>query len=461
MEEPLGGCCLSRTITTGIAGVLGVHPSWAGRTTGGARTHHAVDPGPGRTARSPPDPRLGGRRRRRGGAQRPQPRDREQAGADRLDLPRQLPPARSPTPIDRHQPNDRARQRHAGGQEDGQRPARRRPDDRRGRQRQQRDDPLEPEHQPPRPPAGPARGRSTRCPAASSRSMSTMAFAIARAVPAFAAAGTSTRNTAGQAAGGPVPAEHGQQRDPDGEREPRERRALRPEVVPDADREHDRGEPARARPARRREQQPAGAAAPTTIARAASRRTPGPPGIGLPGLPMWSTGASTRSLSAPIANWRSVIDTPERARPWRRPRPRPARRGRRRPRRGSTGTGGPGAARPRASTERASAPAATAVRSLRARRREQRRRCGPAAPRSSDVDELVEVRHEVLDQPLARVGDLGADPRDEGPQRDRRARPAVPRRRGRSSRAGRRRKRTPVRIPVRSASPSAGSRRPP
>src|SRR5207344_3130690 len=43
---------------------------------------------------------------------------------------------------------------------------------------------------------------------------------------------------------------------------------------------------------------------------------------------------------------------------------------------------------------------------------------GSTAPRSSDVDELVEVRDEVLDQALTGVGDLGADPGHQGPQRD-------------------------------------------
>ena len=290
----------------------------------GGRTHAPRRrSGPGRPARGSRPAQAGGDAAR-GGAQRAQPRDREQAGADRLDLPRQLPPARSPTPIDRDQPNDRARR--AARRRSGARPAPSPSGPRRP--------PRWPARGTRRPPAararasptggGPARRRSTRCPAASSRSMSTMAFAIARAVPAFAAAGHEHQEHAGQAAGGPVPAEHRQQRDPDREREPRQRRALGPEVVPAADREHLARDEQRA-PARR-------------AARAAARqrgddhdrpRRPAgvtrPAGIGLSGLPMWSTGASTRSLRPPIANWSAVIDTPEADGGGRCPRPRRAR----------------------------------------------------------------------------------------------------------------------------------------
>src|ERR671913_1010532 len=54
-------------------------------------------------------------------------------------------------------------------------------------------------------------------------------------------------------------------------------------------------------------------------------------------------------------------------------------------------------------------------RAAAARSRTPRRADTPAR---SDVDELVEVRHEVLDQPVTPVGDLRSDPRDQRPQRD-------------------------------------------
>ena len=132
----------------------------------------------------------------RGRAQRPQPGDREQARADRLDLPRELPQP-GPPPGRRDEPEHRAADRHAGGEEHRHDPARRRPEDGGRRDREQGDHDLEPEHE---------RGRRPRpraiaidaLPAASSRSTSTMAFAIASAVPALAAAGTRTRNTPGR-----------------------------------------------------------------------------------------------------------------------------------------------------------------------------------------------------------------------------------------------------------------------
>ena len=95
-------------------------------------------------------------------------------------------------------------------------------------------------------------------PAASSRSMSTIAFATARAAPAFAAAGMMTRNDGGQVARRPIPAEDQQQRDPEGQGQPREAGALRPQVVPGPDREPDGGQEDQDRPAGRRQHEAAG-----------------------------------------------------------------------------------------------------------------------------------------------------------------------------------------------------------
>src|ERR687889_2392191 len=52
--------------------------------------------------------------------------------------------------------------------------------------------------------------------------------------------------------------------------------------------------------------------------------------------------------------------------------------------------------------------------------RSQPRARRPMPAERSDVDQLAEVRHEVLDEAIPAVGDLRADPRDEGEERDRR-----------------------------------------
>ena len=115
---------------------------------------------------------------------------------------------------------------------------------------------------------------------------------------------------AGQAAGGPVPAEH---RAAAGS--PRRTGATRASCPSPAGRtsRRSRARPRRgpAAPGRRRgEQQPEQRGAhddrPRRVRTSRGRR-----GSACRACRSASTGASTRSLSAPIANWRSVIDSPE------------------------------------------------------------------------------------------------------------------------------------------------------
>src|SRR6185436_2308812 len=132
--------------------------------------------------------------------------------------------------------------------------------------------------------------------------------------------------------------------------------------------------------------------APTAIA-AASRRETKPAGIGFPGLCPASRGASTRSLTAPIPSWRAVIATPSRI---------------------ASGSAPP--------ARRATAPVTRPsrmdgngwVRRIAATNRAQ------GFGRASDVDELAEVRDQVLDEPCAAVGHLRPDAGNEGMERDRR-----------------------------------------
>ena len=72
-----------------------------------------------------------------------------------------------------------------------------------------------------------------------------------------------------------------------------------------------------------------------------------------------------------------------------------------------------------------------------------------AVPAASDVDELVEVGHQVLDQPVPAIGHLGADPGHERPERDGGDDEVPLRVLPDRSRAARRQKRTPVRIRAR------------
>src|SRR5215218_2558564 len=139
---------------------------------------------------------------------------------------------------------------------------------------------------------------------------------------------------------------------------------------------------------------PAAAAATATIV--AARTLIRPAGIGLPALCPASLGASTTSLTVPIAHWRSVIDTPR-----------------------ASATGAPPPAT--IATSATTTPSRTdgngwTSRAVAATSRTARP-TGMSA--RSDVDQLVEVRHEVVDQPVAPVRDLRADPGDERPQRHR------------------------------------------
>src|SRR5262245_48175867 len=142
-------------------------------------------------------------------------------------------------------------------------------------------------------------------------------------------------------------------------------------------------------------------AATATTAPASPRETT-PAGIGLSGFRPASAGASTRSFRAPIANWSAVIERASRSAtsgsaPARRaiaPTTRPSR---------IEGNGWTRRARPAAR-----APGRTGVAPRSAIRR------------ASDVDELVEVLHQVVDQPLATVTGRRPDPRDEMGEGDRR-----------------------------------------
>ena len=115
-----------------------------------------------------------------------------------------------------------------------------------------------------------------------------------------------------QGAGRTEPAEDRQDRDPDGERQPRPGRSLEAEVVGKADPD-DRRRPAR--PSR----DPDGIDRTSPVPKRDDGHGPAiggatsPPGIGLPGLCPASRGASTRSFVAPIPNWSVVIATPSRS----------------------------------------------------------------------------------------------------------------------------------------------------
>src|SRR6478672_12067450 len=134
----------------------------------------------------------------------------------------------------------------------------------------------------------------------------------------------------------------------------------------------------------------------TATARAAAVETR-PAGIGLPGFRPASNGASTRSLTVPIPSWRSVIASPIR----------------------SATSGAPPATRAIAPLTRPSRIEGNGCprRSHPTTRWPVRGRGGDGP---SDVDELVEVRDEVLDQALAAVLHLRPDPRHEHIERDRR-----------------------------------------
>ena len=163
--------------------------------------------------------------------------------------------------------------------------------------------------QPPRPlESEPRRDRHGARPPAS-RSRSARAFAIARAAPASTAIGIEGREEVRQGPGRPEPAVDGQDRDPDRERQPRPGRALGHEVVAVADQRARRPRAPRAGRSTQAASPTPSAAPPTTTARATGTLT-SPAGIGLPGLRPASSGASWRSLSAPIETWSAVIDTP-------------------------------------------------------------------------------------------------------------------------------------------------------
>ena len=153
---------------------------------------------------------------------------------------------------------------------------------------------------------------------------------------------------------------------PEGERQPREGRPLRPQVVREPDREHDRRRARRAM-ARRRRRAPA--PRPRCRPRPRGRRgpSPAPRGSACRACGRRPAGASTRSLTVPMANWSRVIDRPRTTPPAPR-RPRPSPRARRRRRRGSTGTGGQAGQRPARSRTPRRAGAPGAIRRRRARR---------------------------------------------------------------------------------------------
>ena len=112
-----------------------------------------------------------------------------------------------------------------------------------------------------------------------------------------------------QRAGGPEPAEDGQDRDADGERQPRPGGALEQEVVGKADPD-DRDE--RVRPSAPPEALDSTSPTPkpaTATARATGVETRRA-GMGLPGLCPASRGASTMSFVAPMPNWSAVIASP-------------------------------------------------------------------------------------------------------------------------------------------------------
>src|SRR5262245_29211776 len=113
-----------------------------------------------------------------------------------------------------------------------------------------------------------------------------------------------------------------------------------------------------------------------------------PPGIGLGGTCPSSTGASAMSFNAPIANCSNIIDNPSRS---------------------EVSAPPPAIAAVAATTS----PSRTEGNGWTSRMSAPRR-----ATDRSDVDELVEVLHEVVDQPLPAVLGLQPDPRNEGVEGD-------------------------------------------
>ena len=239
-------------------------------------------------------------RRPRGRAQRTQPRDGQEARPDGLDLPGELAPAGVASRIAATSPSTAPAKGPPRATSDGHDPARSaRPARRPWRARARRRPSAGRARGPLRPRRPRGRARSTRRPAASSRSMSTIAFAMARAVPAFAAAGTRTRNTPGSVPVAPNQPNTGQQRGC------RPRTAATRASCPSPGgrtRGRSRGPTARKRDEPRapdqREDEAAAAADPTATTRAVRSATTSPAGIGFPGLRPASPGASTMSLSA-------------------------------------------------------------------------------------------------------------------------------------------------------------------
>src|SRR5688572_10500388 len=127
---------------------------------------------------------------------------------------------------------------------------------------------------------------------------------------------------------------------------------------------------------------------------AAGRETR-PLGSGFPSFCVASSGASTRSLSAPIETWIASIDAPRRR-------------------------AVPGSAPASAATAADAREFRSDGKGWPSRTRPPTRRCHgtPASP--SDVHELLEVGHEVLDEPASTVGDELPNPGDERPEADRR-----------------------------------------
>src|SRR6187200_409506 len=127
---------------------------------------------------------------------------------------------------------------------------------------------------------------------------------------------------------------------------------------------------------------------PLATARVRARRgDTTPAGIGLPGFPSRSRGASTMSLTVPIETCSAVIDTPS----W-------------------TAVGG-------------SAPAMSAMPATTTPSRSDGNGCPSrmtpptTAPAPSDVDDLVEVLDQVLDEASAAIGELRPYARDERVER--------------------------------------------
>src|SRR5579862_646227 len=134
---------------------------------------------------------------------------------------------------------------------------------------------------------------------------------------------------------------------------------------------------------------------PTTASRAAPGGT-SPRGSGLPGFCPRSCSMSARSFKAPIEACRQNMAAPRRSA---RSSPAPARRTSPPVSRASSSDGKGWISR--------ITPAA-------------REPAWATWPGRSDVDEVLEVLDEVLDDPVATVGGLPADPRDERPEHDRR-----------------------------------------